>query len=170
MKSTADKQYHIVASMAYAYHDKFVEGFDTYEEAERKRKEYSENGDPYEVLSVFNSWDRVNMASPITIDVTNIPPKITTEVVFVVNKSKEYVRELMLQPQKSDITYYAPIHTAHVNDVPDYSDTDDWMIETWNYTVDLIQPYWHHDAEEIIEWIKGTWFVGQDDIKFTVLK
>ncbi|CAM0110888.1 hypothetical protein VPH5P1C_0166 [Vibrio phage 5P1c] len=47
-----NKRYHILASMAYSHHDKFLEGFDTEQEAIDRVKEMQVNGDPWEVLTI----------------------------------------------------------------------------------------------------------------------
>lgn len=47
-----DKRYHIVSDAEFGWHNSFVEGFDTREEAESKRSELMWECDPYEVLTV----------------------------------------------------------------------------------------------------------------------
>ncbi|CAH9014164.1 hypothetical protein VP277E431_P0168 [Vibrio phage 277E43-1] len=47
-----NKRYHILASMAYSHHDKFLEGFDTEQEAIDRVKEMQVNGDLWEVLTI----------------------------------------------------------------------------------------------------------------------
>ncbi|AGG57913.1 hypothetical protein VPBG_00141 [Vibrio phage helene 12B3] len=84
------------------------------------------------------------------------PPKIT--IVFVIDKPKEYVRELMLGSKGNHtITYYLPINSCPVEDVPDYSNTWDWRIEGKSYTVDLMQPQWHPDAESVVEYCRDVY-------------
>lgn len=53
-----NKRYHIVSDSLYAWHQAFVEGFDTKSEA-NKRRDYLESVcDPYEYLSVIDTEEQ----------------------------------------------------------------------------------------------------------------
>lgn len=52
MDKGADKRFHITTDYEFSWCAAFVEGFDTFEEAESRRKELEGICDPYEVLVV----------------------------------------------------------------------------------------------------------------------
>ena len=84
------------------------------------------------------------------------PPKTT--IVFVIDKPKDYIRKLMVEPKDGGtITYYLPVYSCPVEDVPDYSGTGWWRIEVEDYIVDLMQPQWHSDAESVVEYFKDVY-------------
>ena len=104
--------------------------------------------------------------------VYNITPKvkITFEVVFVIDKPKTFVRDLMLVPKTADsITYYQPIYTCDPFEVPDYSNVLDWNITGEDYTVDILKPFWHNDWEDLVEALKERYYTSDMPTTFKII-
>lgn len=58
----------------------------------------------------------------------------------------------MRQPKDTKtVTYYQPVYTCDVEDVPDWSDVYKYCTENDEYIVDIMNPCWHNDKENFVK-------------------